>query len=174
MGEYDQYGKLCTRAMAGKSSFLVDRSPLKILDDTLKNIGFDLRGAMAGAKFLLNKKVKCPIMVNPYQGIYLFPNKSPFKKECIWFNPEHIVKTKAVGKKTIVEFSNGHSILLDSKLPNFNSKIQSANQLKRLSIERGTNQNPITFYLAKDNNQLIKEKAGKYNFGVLEDEKSQD
>ncbi|MEH7373558.1 IS3 family transposase [Neobacillus drentensis] len=56
-GEYDCYGKLCTRVMAGGSSFLVDRTPLQLLDDTLNYIGYDLRGAIASAKLYGYRKI---------------------------------------------------------------------------------------------------------------------
>lgn len=171
MGEYDQFGKLCARVMAGKSSFLVDRTPLHLLNDTLTYIGFDLRGAMTGAKSILGKKIKCPIIVNPYLGICLFPNKSPQKADCIWFNPEHIITTTAMGNETKVELSNGYSIRVDSKLSAFNEKIQTANQLIRLSMDRGNHPGPVTCYLEpKKGHQLSKEKTGKYNFSSLEDE----
>jgi competence protein ComK len=170
MGEYDRYGKLCARVMAGRSSFLVDRTPLQLLDDTITYIGFDLRGAMASAKLILGERARCPIIVNPYQGICLFPNKSPFKADCIWFNPEHIVRTKAIGNKTEIELSNGHSIIVDSKLNSFNNRIQKANQLMQISKNRGNHPSPTIFYLEPPKgHQLTKEKTGKYNFSNLED-----
>lgn len=172
MGEYDQNGKLCSRIMVGKTTFLVDRTPLHLLDDTLKYIGYDLRGAITGAKFLLNKTMKCPIIVNPYQGICLFPSKSPSKHDCIWFNPEHIVHFRAMGSKTEVELSNGHFMIVKAKLSAFNNKLHCAKQLKRLTTERGNHSGPILFYLEpKKGQQILKEKAGKYNFGVLKEEK---
>lgn len=169
MGEYDRYGKLCARIVEGTTSFLVDRTPLQLLDDTLMYIGFDLKGAITGAKSILGKKMKCPIIVNPYLRICLFPNKSPKKADCIWFNPDHITKTTAAGSKTEVELSNGYSITVDSKLAYFNDKIYTANKLLRLSEERGTQPNSSILYLhpTKDH-QLVKEKTGKYNFNELE------
>lgn len=169
-GEYDSYGKLCTRVMAGKTSFLIDRTPAKLLDDALIYIGFDLRGAMKSAKMILGKRNKCPIIVNPYLGICLFPSHSPYKADCIWFNPEHIVRTNAAGSKTEVVLSNGHSIIVDLRLSFFNNKIQTAIQLKRMSMERGHNPGSITFYLVPKSGQLLsKEKTGKYNFAILEE-----
>jgi competence protein ComK len=171
MGEYDQNGKLCSRIMVEKTTLLVDRAPLNLLDDTLKYIGFDLRGAIAGAKYILNKTVKCPIIVNPYQSVCLFPSKSPQKQDCIWFNPDHIVNTKAIGSKTEVELSNGHFMLVDAKLTAFNNKLQTANQLKRLTKERGIQASPLLLYLEPPKkHQLLKEKSGKYNFDILEEE----
>jgi competence protein ComK len=170
MGEYDRYGKLCARVLAGRSSFLVDRTPLQLLDDTITYIGFDLRGAMASAKLTLGEKARCPIIVNPYQGIYLFPNKSPFRPDCIWFNPEHIVGTKAIGNKTKVELSIGHSIIVDSRIHSFNNRIQKANQLMQIYMKRGDQPSPTIFYLEPPKgHQLIREETGKYNFSNLED-----
>jgi competence protein ComK len=172
MGEYDQNGKLCTRVMVEKTTLLVDRPPLHLLDDTLKYIGFDLRGAIAGAKFILNKTVKCPIIVNPYQNVCLFPSKSPQKQDCIWFNPDHIVNTKANGNNTEVELSNDHFMLVDAKLTAFNNKLQTANQLKRPTKERGLQASPLHLYLEPPKrHQLLKKKSGKYNFDILEEEK---
>lgn len=173
MGEYNRLGKLCTRVMAGPSAFLVDRSPLQVLNDTLTYLGFDLRGAVIGAKAVLEKKAKCPIIVNPYLGICLFPTKSPRKEDCIWFNPKHIVRTGALGSKTKVELSNGYCILVDSKLSTFNDKIQKAQQLIKLSTKRGIHPNPITYgNVPKHLQQLSKEKSGKYNFTEWEEEQN--
>jgi competence protein ComK len=168
MGEYNSVGKLCTRVMAGNSTILVDRTPLQVLDETLTFIGFDLRGATVGAHFVIDRKVKCPVIVNPYLGICLFPTKSPHKADCMWFNPEHIVKTKSFGNNTVVELSNGYSIAIDEKLSLFNDKIQKAQQLMRLSIERGSHPDQAAFnFENKQSFQLSKEKSGKYNFDSM-------
>ncbi|MEH7159033.1 competence protein ComK [Neobacillus drentensis] len=171
-GEYDGYGKLCARVMAGGVSFLVGRSPLQVLDDTLTSIGFDLRGALGSAKRILGERSRCPIIVNPYQGICLFPNKSPNHADCIWFNPDHIVRTRASGRsQTEVELSNGHSIIVDSRLTFFNNKIHQAKQLLELSMKRGNQPGSILFYLdSPKGHQLTKEKTGKYNFANLEED----
>ena len=171
-GEYDCFGNLCARIMAGESSFLVDRSPLQLLDDTLTYIGYDLRGAVSSAKLILGERMRNPIIVNPYLGICLFPNKSPNNADCIWFNPDHIVRTSACGRnQTEVELSNGHSIIVDSRLTFFNNKIHRAKQLLAISKKRGNQPGPILFYLdSPKGHQLTKEKTGKYNFANLEED----
>lgn len=165
MGEYDSNGKLCTRVMAEKTSFLVDRTPLQLLNDNLTYIGFNLDGPMKGAKAILGKRNKCPVIVNPYLGICLFPDKSPNKADCILFNPEHIVKTTAIRSQTLVEFSNGHSIIVDCKLSAFNHKIETAKQLLRISKKRAYCSGSVIFYLDPP-----KEKSGTYNFKALEED----
>ena len=170
MGEYDRRGKLCARVVTGNKSFLVDRSCLQIINDSLNYIGYDLRGAITGARCILGDRMMCPIMVNPYQGICLFPNKSPQKDDCIWFNPDHIVKTKAFGRRTIIELSNSHTILVDSKLFSFNNKMQIANQLKQISTQRGNHPTSMTFYLKpKKGLNFSKDETGSYNFIELDE-----
>lgn len=164
-GEYDNHGKLCARVMIGNETLLVDRTPVQLLNDTLKYIGFDLKGALEGAKEIIGEKYMRPVVVNPYKGICLFPNKSPKKEDCIWFNPDHIVKTKSRGYKTEVELSNGVSILIDSKLSYFNKKLQTAFQLKRTSIDRGNNLDCSR--VPKKRKPLTKSKNGTYNFGSI-------
>lgn len=165
MGEYDQRGKLCARVVTGNKSYLVDRSCLQIINDSLNSIGYDLKGAITGAKSILGDRMMCPILVNPYQGICLFPNKSPRKDDCIWFNTDHIVNTKAFGSRTIIEFSNYHTILVDSKLVSFNNKMQIANQLKQISAQRGNHPTSMTFYLKpKKGLNFTKDATGSYNF----------
>ncbi|WP_420491088.1 competence protein ComK [Neobacillus vireti] len=111
--------------MIGGQTLLVNRSPLQVIDDTLKYIGFDLKGAIKGTKNLLANIYMCPIMVNSYKGICLFPYKSSRKEDCVWFNPDHIVKTKALGYKTEVELSNGVSIIIDLRRNFFINKIET-------------------------------------------------
>ncbi|MCM3569338.1 competence protein ComK [Neobacillus mesonae] len=171
MKEYDQNGKRCSRVVEGRTAFLVDLSPIQLLDANLRAIGYDLKGAVNGSKFILGQTMMCPIIVNPYLKICLFPTKSPKSEDCIWFNPDHIVKPTAIGSKTQVELSNGYCLTVNLRLPSFKAKMHTAEKLMRLSEERGTHPGTTYFYLKppKDH-QLIKEKSGKYNFKALEKE----
>lgn len=170
MGEYDRYGRLCARIIKGKKSHLVNRTCVQILNDSLNCIGYDLKGAIKGARSILGNRNMCPVMVNPYQIICLFPIKSPQKEDCIWFNPDHIVKTKAYGNKTLIELSNNQSILVDSKLYSFNNKLQIANQLKQISSQRGNQPTSMNLHLTrKKGHQFSKDKTGRYNFNELDE-----
>lgn len=165
VGEYDANGRLCSRVMIGSESILVERTPLQLMDDTLKYISFNLSGAYKGAKDILGDIRLCPVIVNPYQDVCLFPIISTQKDDCLWFNPQHIVKTKRIGYKTEVELSNGISIMVDLRIHSFNSKMQTALQLWKLSKDRGNTHNPMIFHHEpKKPHQLAKLKNGKYNF----------
>ncbi|WP_040207208.1 competence protein ComK [Neobacillus jeddahensis] len=167
-GEYDPYGKLCTRVILGKETFLVDRTPAQLLDDTLLYIGFNLNGAIKGARSILGNRKMCPVIVNPFHGVCFFPNKSAKRGDCIWFNPDHIVKTKPRGTKTEVELSNELTLIIDSKLHSFHNKMQIAFQLKQLSQERCQHPNHYASNLQpKKRKPLTRGDAGTYNFASV-------
>jgi len=167
-GEYNNHGMFCARVMIGGQTLLVNRSPLQVIDDTLKYIGFDFKGAIKGTKNILGNIILCPIIVNPYKGICLFPYKSSRLEDCVWFNPDHIVKTKALGCKTEIELSNGVSIIIDLKRYYFINKIETALQLKKISSERGKHPHPLSYFNASEKQkQITRLKEGKYNFTTL-------
>lgn len=144
-GFYDRNGKTCTIVREVSRIFIVAKSPLEILDFSIKSIGFTLKGAMKTAKWHLGDIHMCPVMVNPILKICLFPNHSPKRVDTMWFNPDHIHRTNSSFLKTKVEFNNGLFIRVNSKLSSFNTKLQTAEQYKKMIVEAG--KNPITFLL---------------------------
>lgn len=136
---YDRNGKKCTRVGEENKQFFVDKSPLEILDKSIKWIGFDLKGAMSTSKWILGDIRMCPVMVNPIQKICVFPNRSPKHEDVIWFNPNHILRTSSMKQKTKIEFKNGFILMIPSRLTFFNTKLQSAEQLQRITVAIGKN-----------------------------------
>ncbi|MDQ0269195.1 competence protein ComK [Cytobacillus purgationiresistens] len=169
LGEYQSDGSLFTRVVEENRTFLAERKPIQVLDATLNRIGFNFEGAIKGARSILGKRNKPPIILNPTLGICMFPIKSPHKDDCIWFNPNHIFKTNEIGRQTEVVFSNGHSIKVDLKVTAFNNKVQMADQLIKITTKNASN--PTTHYLRpKKGYEITKEKNGKYNFDIFEKE----
>ncbi|WP_057772929.1 competence protein ComK [Cytobacillus dafuensis] len=165
-GEYNQYGKLCSRILEGRKTFLVECSPIKLLDETLKFNGFDYKGATIGAKSILRKNSMCPIVLNQALGICMFPINSPDKHDNIWFNPDHIVQTFPYGSKTDVELSNGVIIRVNLTLTTFNNKLQVAHQYRKITHNRG--RLTMTMILeAKKEPVVIKKEKGHYNFDKM-------
>ena len=135
VGYYDRQAKLCTLVKELHKTFIVDRSPLEILNDSIRCIGFDLRGAMETAKWLLGNKYMCPVMVNPIHRICVFPDKSTKNPHTMWFNPYHIARTKSFNQKAQIDFTNGLSITHPSTLYSFNQKLQTAEQFRKMIIK---------------------------------------
>lgn len=163
LGEYNRYGKLYTRVLEVDKSFLVEKAPLEVLKDTINYIGYDLNGARSASKLILENVMLRPVMVNPIHGICVFPNKTYKDDDTIWFNPFHIINTSAFGKNTMVELSNGVSIEVHSRLSQFNTRLQSAEHLRRITSEISNSR--VTFILEKNNKKLLKNgSSSSYNF----------
>ncbi|MEH7119231.1 competence protein ComK [Neobacillus vireti] len=134
VGYYDRHARLCTLVKELHRTFVVERSPLEILNDSIKCIGFDLRGAMETAKWLLGNQYMCPIMVNPIHRICVFPDKCAKKADVMWFNPCHIIRTKGVNRNAEVEFTNGLKLQRPLRLYTFNQKLHTAGQFRKTMI----------------------------------------
>lgn len=146
VGFYDRNGKLCTLVKEVNQTFIVDQSPLEILAYSIKCIGFDLKGAIATSKWLLGDDIQMhPIMINPIHKICLFPNKSAKHPDTIWFNPFYIKRTSGYMRKTIIEFQNGETIKVYTQLSAFNHKLQTAEQLQKMTV--GIGKDPISFVI---------------------------
>lgn len=146
-GFYDRNGKLCTVVREIDKTFTVDREPLHILEDSIKCIGYDLKGAMASAKWILGDIHMSPVMINPIHSICVFPDKSPKNADTIWFNPAHIVRTTSFKKKTYIEFSNGKTLIIHCTISAFNNKLQNAMQLRYITTEMGKNPKSMSMIL---------------------------
>ncbi|WML29647.1 competence protein ComK [Neobacillus sp. OS1-32] len=151
-GFYDRYGNRFSVVHEVHRTLIVERSPIEILADSIRRIGFDLRGAIATAKSLLGDIQMCPIMVNPIHQICVFPTKSAKNDDTIWFNPNQIIRTKCCCQKTLVLLGNGRSILVPNKLSSFNTKLQNADQLKKITTE--FRNNPVTFTIEPKHDRL--------------------
>ncbi|SDN59110.1 competence protein ComK [Bacillus sp. OK048] len=144
-GLRDRNAKECTLVTEFHRVFIVDRSPLEILDDSLRSIGFDLKGAMDTAKLIIGKSMMCPVMINHIHKICVFPDKSHKHEDTIWFNPLHILRTDSFKRKTNIEFRNKLILMIDSKLYSFNNKLKSAEQFSQITIENATN--PVSYII---------------------------
>jgi competence protein ComK len=138
-GFYDRYGKLCTLVRELDQTFIIDIEPLNILEDSIKCIGYDLKGAIASAKWILGNIHMPPVMINPIQSICVFSNKSANNEQTIWFNPSHIVRTTSYQKKTYIEFTNSIALIVHCSVSIFNNKLQNAIQLRNITTEMGNN-----------------------------------
>ncbi|WML43895.1 competence protein ComK [Neobacillus sp. PS3-40] len=135
-GEYDKWGNLCTRVIEGVNSFVVNESPVDQIDKTLLNYGSSFSGALQGSKHILGPMKMYPIKINENKDIWLFPTKSFKKKNCVWFNLYHVIRTKAQGvQKTEVLTTFGHSFIINMKESAFNNKRQKAQQLREIILK---------------------------------------
>jgi competence protein ComK len=139
VGHLDRNGKKCTLVNELNRMLLVDKSPLEILEASIRRVGFNLKGALESSKRNLGGIHMHPFMVNPILGIIVFPTKSHKHEDVIWFNPNHIKRTWGKKKLTIVVFRNGQTIIVHMKLAFFNNKMFIAERFRDDKIEGGKN-----------------------------------
>lgn len=144
-GFHDRNAKVCTLVREFHRDFIVDRSPLEILDDSLRCIGFNLKGAMDTSRIIMENTMMCPVMINHFHNICIFPDKSHKHEDTIWFNPCQILRTHSFKRKTLIEFRNRLILTNDSKLFSFNNKWKAAEQLSRITIENA--KNPVVSFM---------------------------
>jgi competence protein ComK len=143
VGHLDRNGKKCTLVFELNRIFLVDKSPIEILEASIRRVGFNLKGALESSKQNLGAIHMHPFMVNPILGIIVFPTKSHKHEDVIWFNPNHIRRTWGKKKITIVGFQNGQTMIVPMKLAFFNNKLTIAERFRDDLIEGGKNPSSV-------------------------------
>jgi competence protein ComK len=164
-GEYNDRGELWSRVIEGEETFLVRKSPITVIEETLLHLGSNFLGARRSAKYLLMPTRMHPISVNPQMGILLFPTKN-MKCHCnIWFSLIHVKTTNPVGINQIeVLTSFGHTILIDMSLRAFNNKRQKAVQLQE-AITNNLNC-PLNFYVEPKKGFYISKNPKENNYSL--------
>jgi competence protein ComK len=159
IGFYDCHAKACTLVKETERIFVVHQSPMEILEHSIKQVGYNLKGALETSREVNGNKM-CPIMVNLLQNLVVFPTQSAKHVETMWLNPDQIQRTygsKLMNRKTNIEFKNGLMITVDSRLSFFNDKLKRAEQYRDNTIVSA--QHHFSF--------ITKPKNGKYFLGIL-------
>ena len=106
-------------------------SPFNLIDTNLRFRGSSMRGALDGARAILDKQNMNPVILDKERDIILFPCRSPFREDCVWLSLRHVKRyEKAGASHTRVELSNDSTIILDVSLHTFSKKIQRAYELR--------------------------------------------
>lgn len=114
------------------------KTPYHLIDYNLLYRGTSLRGAMEGANNVLGNITMHPIIIDYDKEIILFPCKSPFRKDCIWFSLRHVYATEDLkNKQTLVTLSNGSTIVVDISNETFEKKLRKAYELRfKMDVRR--------------------------------------
>jgi competence protein ComK len=135
-GFYDRRNNPCTIVRETNRMFVVGKSPLEILEFSIKKVGYTLEGTMKTSREH-NGKTMCPIMVNLLLELVIFPTQSAKHVETMWLNPNQIHRTdyaKYIDRKTNIEFKNGNIITVDSRLSSLNDKLKRAEQYRDTTV----------------------------------------
>lgn len=95
-------------------SFIVNQTPIKIIDNSCQYFGSSYQGRFLGTKNLIGISHKAPIIIEESKEIIFFPTCSPRLCSCAWISLRNLQNYKKNNKNTLLIFNNGH--LLDLKI----------------------------------------------------------
>lgn len=112
------------------NSFVVNKSPLKIVEESCEYFGSSLEGRQTGTSALVGFTHKVPVIIEESFDLIFFPTLSPKNRECSWLAYSHIFKPDKFKDKTIIELKNGKKILVDVSTTIIDSQLYRCSRLK--------------------------------------------
>ncbi len=112
------------------NSFVVDKTPLQIVEESCEYFGSSLEGRQVGTSKIIGFTHKVPIIVEESFDLIFFPTLSPKNEECSWLSYSHIFKPDKFKDKTIIELKNGKKILVDVSSAIIDNQLYRCSRLK--------------------------------------------
>src|SRR5699024_2951607 len=78
----NESGVINTQVFENEANYLINKSPVKMVDHACRYFGSSLRGRQDGTKDISGITHKAPISIDPASGMYFFPTSSPRNKNC--------------------------------------------------------------------------------------------
>lgn len=110
--------------------FIVEQTPMKIIDKSCKYFGSSYQGRFLGTKSLIGVSHKAPIIVEETKDIIFFPTNSPRQYNCAWLSLKHLQNYKRDKDSCIVTFNNGHLLNLDISYGMLDNQVLRATRLE--------------------------------------------
>ena len=117
-------------------SFVVDKTPLQIVEESCEYFGSSLQGRQIGTTNLVGFTHKVPVIVEETFDLIFFPTKSPRNNDCSWLSYSHILKLDKFKDKTIIELKNGKKIIVNSSTPIIDNQLYRCSRLKDILQQR--------------------------------------
>lgn len=111
-------------------SFIVDKTPLQIMEDSCEYFGSSLEGRQTGTSKLIGYTHKVPIIVEESFDLIFFPTLSPRNEECSWLSYKHIFKPDKFKDKSIIELKNGKKIIVGVSSAIIDNQLYRCSRLK--------------------------------------------
>ncbi|WP_187118827.1 competence protein ComK [Bacillus marasmi] len=145
-GRNDEQNQPYSCVIEGDQSFVVNMSPVEIIDYSLQYYCSSLKGACEGSKSVLGNISMLPLVIYAPLDLYWFPCFSPYRSDCTWFALRNIRNYEALDQKTtIVHMKYGHTICLAMKRDRFERKWQRATHLRYITEARIEKASTINF-----------------------------
>ena len=117
-------------------SFVVDETPLQIMEESCEYFGSSFEGRQTGTLKMLGYTHKVPIIVEESKDLIFFPTLSPKNEGCSWISYNHVFKPDKFKDKTILELKNGKKILINSSVAIIDNQLYRCSRLKDTLLVR--------------------------------------
>ena len=122
------------------NTFIVNQTPIKIMDNSCQYFGSSYQGRFLGTKSLIGISHKAPIIVEESREMIFFPTSSPRLINCAWISLKNLQNYKKNNKSTQLIFNNGHLLDLEISYGMIDNQVLRAARLESvLRIRKNNN-----------------------------------
>lgn len=123
-------GEEKSKVIEGSRTFIVNQSPMKIIDESCKYFGSSYQGRFLGTKSLIGISHKAPIIIEETKEIIFFPTNSPRQNNCAWISLRHLQNYKKNNNSSLIKFSGGNLLNLDVSYGTLDNQVLRATRLE--------------------------------------------
>ena len=128
-----------TKVYELENEFVVDKSGLKIMEESCEFFGSSLEGRQKGTKRLIGITHKSPVIVEESRNIIFFPTNSPRLEKCCWISLNNLENISKLPNNTLLIFKNSRELYLDISFNILDNQILRATRLESVSRKRRKN-----------------------------------
>lgn len=122
------------------NTFVVNQTPMKIIDNSCQYFGSSYQGRFLGTKSLIGISHKAPIIVEESREMIFFPTSSPRLINCAWISLKNLQNYKRNNKSTQLIFNNGNLLDLNISYGMVDNQVLRAARLESvLRIRKNNN-----------------------------------
>lgn len=129
-------GKEKSKVIEKNGDFIINSSPIKIIDESCKFFGSSYEGRFAGTKTLTGITHKSPIIIEESKKIIFFPTKSPRLNTCAWISFNNVSDYYGDGKDSVIRFSCGKELRLHTSYTIIDNQVLRATRLESILRKR--------------------------------------
>ena len=130
------YGEERSRIIEKNNLIIINKPPIKVIDDSCKYFGSSYEGRFKGTKDLMGISHKSPIIVEETRRIIFFPTTSPRLDRCCWISLNNIDSYTKKGIDTIIKFSCGKELKIELSYGIIDNQILRATRLQSILEKR--------------------------------------
>ena len=119
-----------SKILEDEKTYIIKKTPYEILDHSCKYFGSSYEGRKEGAKEIIGRSYKIPIVIEDTQRLVFFPTVSPEEKDCIWIAVNKILSYKQEKySATSITFKNGKKVMIPLSFRAVQNQILRATRL---------------------------------------------